>query len=646
MKLIKLSRVIPLIIILTLTAMGAHSQTEYSTNNKKAIKSYQEAETLIRQRQFNHALIELSKSVEKDPLFVEGYLKMAGIFRTLADFQNAANYYQKAVDARPNHKLNRGAYLYLGDHYFYEGEYSKSKSLTESYLSYNNLKPKNEKRARFILANVEFAITGVNNPVDFNPVPLPSPLNMYRLQYFPVLTVDNNQIIFTRRLGTDPRHDEDIYTSYRNVAGNWTEPVSISPNINTRMNEGTCAISADGKTLIFTSCQESNSFGSCDLYISRKIGNNWNPPVNIGQPINSSSWESQPSLSADGRKLYFVSNRPGGKGRRDIYVSSMGETDQWQKPLNLGDTINTEEDDISPYIHVNGQSLYFASEGHLGFGGLDLFLSEKIDSGWTDPKNLGYPLNDNNDQASLFIAADGLKGYYSHEKSDLVQGLVEGKIFEFVVPESARVKHISNFLTGKVFDNETKLPLGARVELFDLTTGKLLSVVNSDRIDGSYSTVLTEGGEYGVYTTSKGYLFNNQNFNYVERTDFEPEVLDIYLDPIKSGLSAVLNNVFFDYNKFDVKEKSKTELREVIRFLTDNPEINIEISGHTDNVGGSEYNKKLSLNRANAVGEYLISNGISNQRISIEGYGSTKPIGPNDTEENRAKNRRIEFRIL
>lgn len=635
------------ILVLALSRPGTGwAQVDLNTSNKKAIKLFNESTELLRLRQFNPALIELSKAIEKDPGFTEAYLRMASIFRTLARFETAAEYYEKAIDSSPDYKLNRGAYLYLGDHFFYEGQYEKSKRMMESYLGYTQLKPKNEERARFVLANVEFAIEKIKEPVIFEPVALPPPLNQYKLQYFPVLTVDNNSIIFTRRLGTDPRHDEDIYISVRNEEGRWTEPVSISGEINSRMNEGTCTISADGKTLIFTSCQDTNSFGSCDLYISKKVGERWSKPSNIGRPINSSAWESQPSLSADGRTLYFVSNRRGGKGLRDIYVSKMNADNQWQQPVNLGDTINTKEDDISPFIHVNGESLYFASEGHLGFGGLDLYLSEKSAEGWSLPKNLGYPINDNNDQASLFITADGNKGYYSHEESDLIQGLIDGQIFEFDVPETARVRKRSNFLTGKVFDSETKKVLQAQIELFDLSSGELKSVVQSDPVDGRYSVVLTQGGEYGIYATSPGYLYKNQNYNYVEKEEFEPEQLDIYLDPIKSGSTAILNNIFFEYNKYDLQNKSITELKEIVKLLIENQDIKVEIGGHTDNIGSQAYNKELSLNRAKSVRDYLISNGILVERIEIAGYGAEKPLVDNTTEENRSKNRRIEFKIL
>jgi len=624
----------------------ASAQVQLTSSDKKAIKFYNEAGDLLIQRQFNAALELLSKAVERDPSFIEAYLRKARIFRTLANFQQAANSFQFAVDARPGHSLIQAAYLYLGDHYYYLGEYSKSKELLEGFLSYKAFKPKEEERARFLLSNTEFSIEGIKNPVDFSPSPLLPKMNGFKLQYFPALTVDNNTIIFTRRLGTMPNHDEDIYYSTKDTSGNWSEPLSISRNINTRMNEGTCTISADGKTLIFTSCQGADGLGSCDLYISKKTGQSWADPQNLGAPINTASWESQPSLSADGRTLYFVSNRKGGFGKRDIWVSQLDMDGNWNVPENLGNDINTQEDDISPFIHVNAQSLYFASEGHLGFGGLDLFLSEKIGGVWDTPKNLGYPLNDHQDQASLFITSDGSKGYYSHEKSDLFQGLIEGKIFEFDVPENARVKNRSSFLTGRVFDSETKGYLGAQIELYEVDNRELLSNVNSDSLDGSYYLVLTEGGNYSLYATSAGYLFKNLNFNYIEKNIDEPQVLDIYLDPIKSGYSAVLNNIFFETNKYDLKAESLTELQEVIRFLKENVDVKMQISGHTDNVGTENYNQTLSQNRAKSVLEFLESEGIGENRVSIRGFGSKQSVVDNDTEANRSKNRRIEFKIL
>ncbi len=622
------------------------AQSQLTSSDKRAIKFYNEAGEQIIYRQFNAALISLSKAIDRDASFTEAYLRRAGIYRTLANFQLAAESFQQAVDSRPGYKLNQGAYLYTADHYYYSGNYNKAKEMLEGFLSYPTFKPKEEARARSLLVNAEYAIEGIKNPVDFNPTPLPPKMNAFKLQYFPALTVDNNTIIFTRRLGTQPSHDEDIYYSTREPSGAWSEPLSISRNINTRMNEGTCTISADGKTLIFTSCQGSDGLGSCDLYISKKTRQDWSEPRNLGEPINSSSWESQPTLSADGRTLYFVSNRSGGIGMRDIWFSILDLDGNWGVPENAGDVINTSDDDISPFIHVNSQSLYFASEGHPGFGGLDLFLTEKAEGSWTKPKNLGYPLNDHQDQASLFITSDGSKGYYSHEKSDLFQGLIEGKIFEFDVPKNARVKNRSNFLTGLVLDSETKEHLSAQIELYDLNTRKLLSNVSSDPGDGSYYLVLTEGGNYGIYATSSGHLFKNMNFNYTGKDIDEPQVLDIYLDPVKKGYTAVLNNIFFDTDSYDLKEESITELDEVVKFLSQNAEIKMHISGHTDNVGTENYNKTLSLNRAKSVSNFLISNGVDEKRLESQGYGSTQPVTDNNSEETRSMNRRIEFKIL
>ncbi|MEQ9422772.1 MAG: OmpA family protein [Cyclobacteriaceae bacterium] len=635
-----------ILIMILVSFNPAMSQNALTSTDKKAIKFYNEAGDLIIRRQFNAAIVALTKAISKDPNFTEAHLRKAGIFRTLVQYDEAAKHYQAAIDSHPDHELNQSAYFYLGDHNFYSGNYQDAKQNLERYLSYENLKPKNVDKVKWLLSNAEFSLQGIQNPVDFNAYPLPSPLNQFKLQYFPVLTVDNNTIIFTRRLGTQPHNDEDIYVSSKNADNQWTEPISISRNINTRTNEGTCSISADGKLLMFTSCQGPDSFGSCDLYVSRKSGDQWSLPENVGEPINSKAWESQPSLSADGRTLYFVSNRGGGHGKRDIWVSSMSPDGSWGEPRNLGDRVNTKEDDISPFIHVNGQSLYFASEGHLGFGGLDLYLTEKQNGDWKTPSNLGYPLNDHQDQASLFISSEGLKGYYSHEESDVLHGLISGQIYEFDVPVEARIKKKSTFLTGRVMDSETNEFISAELELFELASGALVSKVNSDDVDGTYLVVLSEGGEYGIYITAPGYIYKNVNFNFVQKPLNEPEVLDIYLDPIKKGVKTVLNNIFFDYDKYDLKEKSITELGEVVKFLNANPGISIEVGGHTDDVGSDVYNKELSQKRAQSVVDYLVSNGVAADRILSKGYGSDDPIAPNDNDENRAQNRRIEFKIL
>jgi outer membrane protein OmpA-like peptidoglycan-associated protein len=342
--------------------------------------------------------------------------------------------------------------------------------------------------------------------------------------------------------------------------------------------------------------------------------------------------------------LYFVSERPGGRGKRDIWVSGINEKGEWEQAENLGPVINTAEDDVSPFIHVNGQTLYYASKGRLGFGGYDLYSSELRDGSWMEPVNLGYPINTPEDQVSLFVTTDGKKAYYSLDSWTL-EGTPTSMIYYFNMPEKITVANRSSYVTGKVMDAETGDPLKAGIELMDVNENRLISKVSSDSLYGEYTIVLTEGSDYALYVEKPGYVFESRHFTTPAGSDFEPVEMDFYLKKIRTGASTVLNNLFFDVDKYELKERSITELQRIIGYLNTNPDLRIEISGHTDNTGSAAYNMELSVKRAEAVYQYLVDQGIDPSRLTYKGYGQTEPAFPNDTEENRSRNRRIEFSI-
>jgi outer membrane protein OmpA-like peptidoglycan-associated protein len=466
------------------------------------------------------------------------------------------------------------------------------------------------------------------------------------MQYFPVLTADQQELIFTRRMGGGPNDDEDLVISKKNPRGRWQEPQSLSKNINTQLNEGTCTISADGRKLIFTSCVGRQGHGSCDLYESIRVGEEWTEPKNLGPNVNSAEWESQPSLSADGRTLYFVSDRRGGAGRRDIWMSLLSDKGEWTRAKNVGKPVNTIYDEISPFIHVNNKVLYFASNGLTGFGGYDIFSSERDSTtSWKMPENIGSPINNHEDQFSLFITADGKKGYYSHEEMK-DGGYSTSNIYEIEIPEEKRIRFKSNYVKGVVRDKHTRAPLSASIELINLETNETESLVSSDSVSGEYLIVLTQGAEYALYVNRKQYLFRSLNFNYSALKDYEPIVLDIDLEKATEGTTAILQNIFFDVDKYDLKEKSVTELQKILRFLRENPVVRVEISGHTDNSGSAPYNLQLSEKRAQSVYNYLVANGVEPGRLRPKGYGSSRALAANDSDEGRQKNRRIEFKIL
>ena len=629
----------------TAMAQGVHT---YSTKSKKAIKYYEQSTNFFIRRQYGPALELLEYSLKKDADFAEAQLRVGKIYYALNNEDQAKVHLQRAVKEKYDDPRFTDAHLLLANLYFGDGEYEEAQELIQHLLKISRLPKVIKDDARNLLANIEYTQQEIDNPLPYHPEPVGGEVNRFPLQYFPVLTVDQQTMIFTGRRGTTPQYDEDIYVSEKDEAGTWMAPRSISENITTPRNEGTCTVSADGRTLIFTACEDRSGLGSCDLYLARKTGGRWSRPENLGRNINSRAWESQPSLSADGRTLYFVSDRKGGMGRRDIYVTQRQPDGEWAPAQNLGGEINTPRDEVSPFIHVNGQTLYFASNGRPGFGGFDLYVTEREQQQWRTPKNLGYPINTYQDQASLFITADGRDGYYSNEQNR-DNNAVRSEIYRFELPEEIRVKYRSSYVKGTVYNAVTKEPLGADIELVDLKQQQTVSQVQSDSVDGGYLMVLTEGADYALYVDKENFLFKSLTFDFAAQPGEavpQPITIDVYLDPVEKGRETVLNNIFFDTDKYEIKARSEPELHKVIAFLQENPALRITINGHTDNVGTPTYNQTLSANRAQAVYHYLIAAGIAADRLAFQGYGPDKPIADNSSEQGRQKNRRITFEIL
>ncbi|MEQ8475782.1 OmpA family protein [Fulvivirga sp.] len=629
-----------IVVFLNINAFQAEAQL--STKSKKAAELYAEADNFRVRGQYTQAIDLLEQAIAKDKNFHEAYFRLGVIYKAKGEIDIAEKLLLKVIELNPGN--NGPSFFELGELYIKKNNYQESIDYINKYLAYD---PRNRQRvaeAEKILANAQFAIDNAEEMAEFDPHPLSDTVNAFPMQYFPILSVDQNSLIFTRRLGTSMQHDEDLVVSTKDDEGVWQLPVSISENINSEFNEGTCTLSADGRTLIFTSCYGRQGYGSCDLYISEKTGDEWSVPKNLGPAINSSAWDSQPSLSADGRRLFFISNRSGGVGSRDIWLAYKNENNEWEKPVNLGRGINTVNDEVSPFIHPNNKTLYYATNGLPGFGGFDIYYSNELDGKWEKPENLGPPINNGEDQVSLFITSDGNRGYYSNEDNKSKDR--KGIIYEFDVPKSKRVEYRTSFVTGTVKDSITHLPLKAKIELYDIELDRRVSLVNSDSINGKYLMVLTEGSQYALYVERPGYLFQSNTFNYQKGDSSMSIQKDFLLSPIKEGVKTVLNNIFFETDKYELTDKSKTELKKVVDFMSDNPSIKIQIEGHTDNVGSDSYNNELSKRRSLSVYTFLLNNGIVQKRISYQGFGSKKPKVPNDSDQNRQLNRRIEFKIV
>jgi len=609
-----------------------------STKNKKAIALYTEADNYRVRRQYDNAIQLLKEAIEKDRKFEEAYFRLAIIFKATENLVAATQILEEGIAFTQTNARNN-AFLYeLIQIQLRMGSYNKASEYANMYLLQEKSDQKKMAQVKVWKSQAEYALANDKELQGYKISALSDTVNAFPMQYFPVITADQSQLIFTARFGTGRSENEDLVISSRNANGSWTRPKSLSDNINTIRREGASTISADGRHLIFTICGERG----CDLYESRKSGDTWSIPKSLGAAINSPSWDAQPSLSADGRELYFVSDRPGGLGGYDIWYSHL-EDNGWSKASNLGPSINTPFDEISPYIHVNNQTLYVVSNGYPGYGGYDIYMVEKNERSWNKPVNMGKPLNDFNDQYSFIVTNDGTQAYYSREESKN-----RSKLYKIQLPSDLITNYKGNVLKGLVRHAKTNQPLKASIELFNIHRNEKISVVESDSISGEYLMVLPGGADYALYVAKPGFLFKSLHFNYSQNlsSQSKPLQMDISLSPVEKNASVILNNLFFDVDQYALKEQSITELREIVKFLQANESVRIEISGHTDDTGSEAYNQQLSLKRAASVADYLKGEGIAASRLIQKGYGSQRPIQPNNSEDNRQLNRRIEFRVL
>lgn len=618
--------------------------------DSKARDLYNQGNKLFTERKPEEAITFMQEAVKRSPDFLDAHIKLGQLYEFRKRYDAALASFQNAMRLQPDPTLSGVAFQSVSSLLMRQGRYAEALPVLERYLTAFAPQSAQASRIQRLIATAKFGQEAMQNPQSVTPRPVSPTLQTTLSQYFPVLTADEQTLVFT---ALKAEGDEDLQVSTF-TGETWNAPVSISQSINTPDNEGTASLSADGRMLVYTACQNRAGLGGCDLYVSRKTGSEWSAPQNLGPIVNSRFYESQPSLSADGRRLYFVSDRPGGLGKRDIWRTDLDPDGNWQTPVNVGAPVNTPFNEASPFIHANGRSLFFASDGHVGMGGYDLFVSDNptatdAPKSWSQPVNLGYPINNADDQASLFVTANGTRAYYSYEEQK--EGVSQkSRLYMFDLPESLRerVKPVS-YLKGTIVDARTKKPLPATIELIDLATKQVINRFTADAQTGQYTSVLPSGGEYALYVSVPGYLFKSLSFDFTQKTKGDGLTLSVPLEPITTGKDAAretLNNIFFESGRYDLADKSRTELDRLADFLKTNPTVKIEIAGHTDDQGEAATNLNLSKKRAQAVVDYLAKAGIDAGRIQAAGYGEARPLAPNTTEENRRLNRRIEWRVL
>jgi len=618
---------------------------ELHTRSDRALKSYNAGVRAYDFLDFKSAEKYLRTAIDIDSKFYEAYLMLGELFSKQRRYYDAVVNYRRAVSL--DSLFYKPVFFALAQAELMTGSYSEASTHYRIYLELKTDNEKNRLIAEKNLKNCEFALNAIQKPVPFNPVNIGDSINTRDDEYWPSITADGQTLMFTRQINSGRSEEnragiqEDFYFSRRHDSV-WLKARDAGRPLNTSHNEGAMTLSSGGDYMYFTCCERPGGMGSCDIYFSSFNGNRWSEPVNAGPPVNSRSWESQPSISADGKMLFLSSNRAGGYGGMDIWYLIMNSQGKWVKSRNAGSKINTAEDEMSPFIHFDGKTLYFSSAGHPGMGGFDIYETRmQEDSTWSEPQNLGYPINTFNDEMGLVIESGGLKAYFSSKRDN-----IHGKdIFTFDLHESVRPDPVS-YLKGKVFDKETGAPLRAVYNLINLSTGNVAVKNYTDDL-GSFLVCLPSGYNYGLNVSRPGYLFYSENFMLEgKHSAVEPFLKTIWLSSLKVGEKLVLANVFYEFDSWELRKESVEELNKLFALLSENKELVIEIGGYTDSFGTDDYNMNLSEKRAKSVVDYLIRKGISSERLKFKGYGNTSPIGDNVTTEGRQLNRRTEVRII
>jgi outer membrane protein OmpA-like peptidoglycan-associated protein len=626
----------------------------WSTTSSKAIKNIEKAKIAFDQHKDAEAIDLLNKAIDADGNFVEAYIMLAEVYSENKKVELAIETAKKAIAINPD--FFPSIFFNMANWEMYLGLYEDAKLHATQFLKYPKVSGNSRVMGEKLLASASFSVWAVKNPVPFNPVNLGAGVNSPLNEYLPSLTADEQTLYITVRLQKDPNQpnnprlmQEDFFVSNRE-GNQWGTRRNLGPPVNTEGNEGAQCISADGNFLFFTACQEEfgypggrKGFGSCDLFFAQKMGGRWSEPMNAGGPISTKYWDSQPCLNADGTVLYFISNRPGGKGGMDIWRSVLKSDGTWANPENLGDSINTAGHEESPFLHPDGSTFYFSSDGHPGLGNSDLFRSKlKEDGKFSSPVNLGYPINTKGDERDMVVSATGKLAFFSSQREG---GFGQQDIYSFELPPAMQATPV-NYVRGMVFSSETKKGLSAKLELIDLASGKVVQQVIAEPGTGNYLVCLPTGKDYALNVSKNGYLFHSENFSLQGNNPGKPYQINVGLNTLKPGEKVVLKNIFFKTASFELEKSSTVELDKLVDFLTKNAGAKIELGGHTDNVGDKKSNQLLSENRAKAVMNYLISKGIDAARLSAAGYGDAQPVQSNDTEDGRAANRRTEFKIL
>lgn len=641
--------------------------------DKKALKSFEAALQFLSSQNIEKAVEKLADAISREPDFTEAWVAMSEIhyynYSEAIDAKTRGNEYskyirclQKVVEICPSYNQYLINYE-LGKMFFKDDNFKTAKPYLKEFIKNADRKSEYYSDAKNTLNYIEQYENLISNPVPFNPV-IVEGVSTINDDYLPIISPDGSMAFYTQasfKKELNSIYGEKFVESFMvsskidSVSGAdyYSRGRPMPEPFNSGKNQGAASITIDNSTMYITICEfVSRTYDNCDIYVTTRTGNGWSELRNLGPNINGiDTWESQPSITADGKTLYFSTIRPGNLGfgednyTSDIYVAQKDENGNWGKAENLGNIINTSGNEKSPYMHSDSKTLYFSSDGHPGLGGYDIFFSKFRDGEWTKPQNMGYPINTKENDVGFIVSTNGKKAYFSSNK---LNGLGGWDVYSIDLYEEARPEKVV-FVKGTLLDDEGNTLEDAKLEVKNTRTEEVTEGV-VDAITGNYAVALTiepdkQDDDYLMVVKKEGYSFTS-NYISPEEERFEaPTTINFEVKPIEVGKAVKINDINYAFASSELDNVSKIVLDNFIDFLRDNPTVSFEIRGHTDDVGQESTNQKLSEERAKAVYDYLANKGISPIRMKFKGFGESMPIAPNTSESGRAKNRRTEFYI-
>lgn len=615
---------------------------------KKYQKKYKSAQECLKKNKLEDAREKLSDILDEYPGFLDGLKSLSHVYLKEDKPEKALETLLILDTISPT--VIPPVKMEIANLSENTGNYPLAIRHISELLESQKLRGKLLEQATRRLAELKFRQHAYANPENLTIEKLPGAINTSNDEFLPTFTADGNSMIFSRAFKSQGRlQSEDLYLSQKDINGNFMEATPIE-ELNTPQNEAAHTLSLDGNTIIFTVCQRRDTYGGCDLFISSKKNGKWSVSRNMGSGINSRYWDAQPCIANNNRTIIFSSSRPGGYGAADLWRIDLLPDNQWSEPVNLGPQINTVGNEESPFLHPDNQTLYFRSDGHIGLGDYDIFVARQDSfNTWQDPQNLSFPINTKGNDGALTVDLKGNKAYYA---TDALNDGVHLDVCYFDLPEAYKPLP-TTYLKLLVTDAITLQGLQATVELVSLSNPERHIITRTNNQGELLSAIPV--GEYAMSIDHPDYIFHSENIKVDSvRTAIAPVKLIVSLYKLQPDTqdstvitqSFILQNIFFESGSSVLLPASGIELDRLARMMIQSPEIEIKITGHTDNIGSEEDNQILSQSRAEAVYLALVDRGIPQERITFAGKGESEPIADNNTEEGRAQNRRTEFMII